>query len=181
MGDFLLMMLLRLGSADSLRVCASVSELSLTKHHVSLFSFRAPCANPLSRIHLTPFAPFFLKPIQNPSKTHQQMTGNMEVHADGRVASHGSFGTVVGNVSFTRGRWYYEVELESSGLLQIGWATDKFQADSNQGQVWVEILMPLAAVMRGFWVGFLQNRVLVLFHCHWFILTLAPYITFSYP
>ncbi len=63
------------------------------------------------------------------------MTGNMEVHADGRVASHGSFGTVVGNVSFTRGRWYYEVVLESSGLLQIGWATDKFQADSNQGQV----------------------------------------------
>ena len=67
------------------------------------------------------------------------MTGNMEVHADGRVASHGSFGTVVGNVSYTRGRWYYEVVLESSGLLQIGWATDKFQADSNQGQVWAMV------------------------------------------
>ena len=35
------------------------------------------------------------------------------------------FGSVFGDTVVTSGKWYYEVEMITDGLFQIGWANDK--------------------------------------------------------
>ncbi|MES1923331.1 hypothetical protein MHBO_004888, partial [Bonamia ostreae] len=42
------------------------------------------------------------------------------------IKSEKDFVTVVGDVTVTKGAWYYEILLENSGLMQLGWANEKF-------------------------------------------------------
>src|SRR5207249_1369875 len=43
------------------------------------------------------------------------------------------FCTVVGNVSLTKGRWFYQVVLGTAGLRQIGWCTSQHRPDAKTG------------------------------------------------
>jgi hypothetical protein len=63
----------------------------------------------------------------------QARSGGIEILPDGHIVNQSGFCSAVANISFNRGAWYYEVVLESDGLFQIGWATDRFQPDAAQG------------------------------------------------
>eukprot|EP01123_Difflugia_compressa_P010642 TRINITY_DN3943_c0_g1_i1.p1 TRINITY_DN3943_c0_g1~~TRINITY_DN3943_c0_g1_i1.p1 ORF type:complete len:207 (-),score=40.15 TRINITY_DN3943_c0_g1_i1:4-558(-) len=43
------------------------------------------------------------------------------------------FASSISNFCVTQGKWYYEVEMITCGLFQIGWATDQFKADPEGG------------------------------------------------
>jgi hypothetical protein len=57
----------------------------------------------------------------------------MKEHA--RVQGIGTFGTAtVFGVALHQGKWYYEVTLETSGVMQLGWADAAlFEADDDEG------------------------------------------------
>ncbi|KAJ9453993.1 putative E3 ubiquitin-protein ligase HERC2 [Diplonema papillatum] len=51
-----------------------------------------------------------------------------------RAESFSNFATVLANVSVGTGQWYYEVEVEASTLLQVGWVdAQNFACDSEEG------------------------------------------------
>ena len=55
--------------------------------------------------------------------------GDLELTADGEVEGRGDFNTsAVADCAITEGKWYFEVELLSAGLMQIGWADNMFSA-----------------------------------------------------
>jgi Kip1 ubiquitination-promoting complex protein 1 len=43
--------------------------------------------------------------------------------ASSRIAGRSSFSTVRANVCVFKGRWMYEVQLGSAGIIQLGWTT----------------------------------------------------------
>jgi hypothetical protein len=59
--------------------------------------------------------------------------GSLDIGSDMRIASRAGFSTAVGNVYVTKGRWYYQVVLNSRGLFQIGWATNKHTPNTTTG------------------------------------------------
>lgn len=52
------------------------------------------------------------------------------------VNSQSNFSTMRANAAFYSGKWMYEVQLGSKGVMQIGWgtATCKFSQESGVGQ-----------------------------------------------
>mmetsp|Transcript_17632 Transcript_17632/g.24490 ORF Transcript_17632/g.24490 Transcript_17632/m.24490 type:complete len:605 (+) Transcript_17632:224-2038(+) len=42
----------------------------------------------------------------------------------------------IGNVRINSGKWYYEVRIVTSGQIQIGWSTTKFNNKTNTGDSW---------------------------------------------
>jgi len=65
----------------------------------------------------------------------ESKSGSLEVNTDtGRIQSRSGFSTFVANVGVTSGRWYYQVILQTRGLLQIGWATKQHAPSSAEGQ-----------------------------------------------
>jgi hypothetical protein len=62
------------------------------------------------------------------------MAGEADLRGDGTVRGVGAFNTVsVLGVAAQTGGWYYEVELLSGGLMQLGWADSEFRGDSVNG------------------------------------------------
>ncbi|OQS06935.1 hypothetical protein THRCLA_01051 [Thraustotheca clavata] len=62
---------------------------------------------------------------------HVTQTTNSENAA---VVGHGTFGTAtVFGCSLHQGQWYYEVEVVTTGVMQLGWADSTFQADDEEG------------------------------------------------
>jgi Kip1 ubiquitination-promoting complex protein 1 len=52
---------------------------------------------------------------------------------DGCLLSKANFSTVRANVAVFRGKWLYEVQLDSSGILQIGWTPQNARFTSEEG------------------------------------------------
>ena len=62
------------------------------------------------------------------------LAGELEFAGDGVVRGVSEFASVCAlGVSLTCGKWYYEVELRSSGVMQVGWADQLFKGDSDNG------------------------------------------------
>ena len=50
-----------------------------------------------------------------------------------RVTAKNGFATLIANVSVCGGCWYYELHLQSEGVMQVGWASNAFSPNSNSG------------------------------------------------
>lgn len=60
--------------------------------------------------------------------------GDLEVFEGGEIEGKSDFGTaVVANCSLQTGTWFYEVELLTDGLIQIGWANNLFSINPEEG------------------------------------------------
>eukprot|EP01117_Protostelium_nocturnum_P005373 TRINITY_DN1954_c0_g1_i1.p1 TRINITY_DN1954_c0_g1~~TRINITY_DN1954_c0_g1_i1.p1 ORF type:complete len:417 (+),score=151.64 TRINITY_DN1954_c0_g1_i1:985-2235(+) len=44
---------------------------------------------------------------------------------------------VVGNCKVNNGKWYYEVRIQQSGQIQLGWATHSYHPKNSTGESWV--------------------------------------------
>ncbi|DBA03258.1 TPA: hypothetical protein N0F65_011617 [Lagenidium giganteum] len=61
--------------------------------------------------------------------------GRVDIDRSGEIEGLSNFGSIsTAGVSLFRGKWYYEVEVVSSGLIQIGWIDGYFQGSSDQGE-----------------------------------------------
>ncbi|XP_055849939.1 E3 ubiquitin-protein ligase RNF123 isoform X2 [Episyrphus balteatus] len=49
------------------------------------------------------------------------------------IRSHGSFNTIKANVCVFEGKWMYEVQLHSKGVMQIGWCSNNCTFNENSG------------------------------------------------
>jgi len=62
------------------------------------------------------------------------LAGEVELLGGGAARGVGEFGSVlVEGVSLSSGRWYYECELRTAGVMQVGWADTLFSGDSGDG------------------------------------------------
>ncbi|GLD91660.1 hypothetical protein PINS_up000193 [Pythium insidiosum] len=61
--------------------------------------------------------------------------GRVDIDRSGEIEGLSNFGSVstIG-VSLFGGKWFYEVEVVTSGLIQIGWIDSVFQGSSDQGE-----------------------------------------------
>ncbi|KAK1948183.1 putative E3 ubiquitin-protein ligase HERC1 [Phytophthora citrophthora] len=61
--------------------------------------------------------------------------GRVDIDRSGEIEGLSNFGSIstVG-VSLFRGNWFYEVEVVTSGLIQVGWIDGYFQGSSDQGE-----------------------------------------------
>nr|CCA15971.1 conserved hypothetical protein [Albugo laibachii Nc14] len=61
--------------------------------------------------------------------------GRVDIDRSGEVEGLSNFGTMsTMGVSLFCGKWFYEVELITCGLIQIGWIDNYFQGSSDQGE-----------------------------------------------
>lgn len=63
------------------------------------------------------------------------LCGRVDIDRSGEIEGLSNFGSVstIG-VALAEGKWFYEVEVVSSGLIQIGWIDNYFQGSSDQGE-----------------------------------------------
>lgn len=61
-------------------------------------------------------------------------SGQLNITPENKLASLTGFSTFVANVGVTSGKFYYQVQLHTRGLLQIGWATAEHQPSAAEGQ-----------------------------------------------
>ena len=55
-------------------------------------------------------------------------------HAEGEIVGVTDFGTAsIYGCYLRKGKWYYEVQLITEGIIQIGWADEAFEGNSNTG------------------------------------------------
>lgn len=61
--------------------------------------------------------------------------GRVDIDRSGEIEGLSNFGSLstVG-VALFKGKWFYEVEVVTSGLIQIGWIDGYFQGSSDQGE-----------------------------------------------
>lgn len=61
--------------------------------------------------------------------------GRVDIDRSGEIEGLSNFGSIstIG-VSLFQGKWFYEVEVVTSGLIQIGWIDGYFQGSSDQGE-----------------------------------------------
>ncbi|GMF18203.1 unnamed protein product [Phytophthora lilii] len=61
--------------------------------------------------------------------------GRVDIDSSGEIEGLSNFGSIstIG-VSLFRGKWFYEVEVVTSGLIQVGWIDGYFQGSSDQGE-----------------------------------------------
>ena len=60
------------------------------------------------------------------------LAGSMKVTEDAEIEGYSPFGTLaVENCALGEGKWYYEAEILTLGLMQIGWANSNFQLSSD--------------------------------------------------
>lgn len=61
--------------------------------------------------------------------------GRVDIDRSGEIEGLSNFGSIstVG-VALFQGKWFYEVEVVTSGLIQIGWIDGYFQGSSDQGE-----------------------------------------------
>ena len=60
-------------------------------------------------------------------------TGMVDISSEQRATCRAGFSTVIGNVTVTSGRWFYQVQLNTRGLMQIGWCTAQHSPNSSSG------------------------------------------------
>ena len=60
-------------------------------------------------------------------------TGMVDISGEQRATCRAGFSTVMANVTVVSGRWYYQVHLNTRGLMQIGWATAAHNPNSSTG------------------------------------------------
>lgn len=71
-----------------------------------------------------------------PLKTVLDVTGTDLVHISKdklTVQSQSAFSTIKANVAVYKGKWMYEVQLRSKGVMQIGWSTAKCKFTQDTG------------------------------------------------
>ena len=63
------------------------------------------------------------------------LSGDAAVRADGVARGVSEFGSVcvVGCAPLVKGKWYYEAELLTDGVMQLGWADGAFKGDESTG------------------------------------------------
>eukprot|EP00887_Chlorella_sp_A99_P000718 scaffold5.g718.t1 len=61
-----------------------------------------------------------------------EMRGSCDIQ-DGHLLSRANFSTLRGNVCVFKGRWMYEVQLGSRGIMQLGWTTLGARFTSEEG------------------------------------------------
>ena len=60
------------------------------------------------------------------------LAGTMKIDRDALVEGYSAFSTLaIEECRLGKGKWYYEVEIQSKGIMQIGWADDLFQLSSD--------------------------------------------------
>ncbi|ETK80662.1 hypothetical protein L915_13726 [Phytophthora nicotianae] len=61
--------------------------------------------------------------------------GRVDIDRSGEIEGLSNFGSIstIG-VSLFQGKWFYEVEVVTSGLIQVGWIDGYFQGSSDQGE-----------------------------------------------
>ncbi|RHY55188.1 hypothetical protein DYB30_001880 [Aphanomyces astaci] len=63
------------------------------------------------------------------------LCGRVDIDRSGEIEGLSNFGSISAvGVSLYRGKWFYEVEVVTSGLIQIGWIDGYFQGSSDQGE-----------------------------------------------
>ncbi|TMW60609.1 hypothetical protein Poli38472_000651 [Pythium oligandrum] len=63
------------------------------------------------------------------------LCGRVDIDRSGEVEGLSNFGSIsTTGVALFDGKWFYEVEVVSSGLIQIGWIDNNFQGSSDQGE-----------------------------------------------
>lgn len=61
--------------------------------------------------------------------------GRVDIDRSGEIEGLSNFGSIsTTGVSLFNGKWFYEVEVVTSGLIQIGWIDGYFQGSSDQGE-----------------------------------------------
>ncbi|TDH65060.1 uncharacterized protein CCR75_002142 [Bremia lactucae] len=61
--------------------------------------------------------------------------GRVDIDQSGEMEGLSNFGSIsTMGVSLTHGTWFYEVEVVTSGLIQVGWIDGYFQGNSDQGE-----------------------------------------------
>ncbi|TYZ61267.1 hypothetical protein PybrP1_009568 [[Pythium] brassicae (nom. inval.)] len=61
--------------------------------------------------------------------------GRVDIDRSGEVEGLSNFGSIsTTGVALFQGQWFYEVEVVTSGLIQIGWIDGYFQGSSDQGE-----------------------------------------------
>lgn len=61
--------------------------------------------------------------------------GRVDIDRSGEIEGLSNFGSITTiGVSLFHGKWFYEVEVVTSGLIQVGWIDDYFQGSSDQGE-----------------------------------------------
>lgn len=96
----------------------------------------APCERRGTIIsqYKTPLGSTVMKFGYNKSRI-EGLTPNVKISTDGfQVSNRGSFGTVRANVAVRGGgKWFYEVRLGSSKVIQIGWVVPNFDPNPDIG------------------------------------------------
>ncbi|KAI9906924.1 hypothetical protein PsorP6_004192 [Peronosclerospora sorghi] len=61
--------------------------------------------------------------------------GSVDIDHSGEVEGLSNFGSIsTAGVSLFKNKWFYEVEVVTSGLVQVGWIDGYFQGSSDQGE-----------------------------------------------
>lgn len=61
--------------------------------------------------------------------------GRVDIDRSGEIEGLSNFGSIsTTGLSLFHGKWFYEVEVVTSGLIQIGWIDGYFQGSSDQGE-----------------------------------------------
>ncbi|RLN96463.1 hypothetical protein BBJ28_00010025 [Nothophytophthora sp. Chile5] len=61
--------------------------------------------------------------------------GRVDIDRSGEIEGLSNFGSIsTAGVSLFQGKWFYEVEVVTSGLIQVGWIDSYFQGSSDQGE-----------------------------------------------
>lgn len=61
--------------------------------------------------------------------------GRVDIDRSGEIEGLSNFGSIsTTGVALFHGKWFYEVEVVTSGLIQIGWIDGYFQGSSDQGE-----------------------------------------------
>lgn len=62
------------------------------------------------------------------------LAGEVDFKSGGRVRGVADFSSFCAlGVALTSGKWYYEVEVVTAGVMQVGWADHEFKGDSSNG------------------------------------------------
>jgi len=61
--------------------------------------------------------------------------GSFTLGSDGTLKANSSFPSLkASGVELKKGKWYYEMQLIETGLVQIGWADGEYRGDASRGQ-----------------------------------------------
>ena len=101
-----------------------------------LYGHRGAVAPPPETIAAATIEAFNRRQLGRKGSTRVSMyskTGMVDISSEQRATCRAGFSTVIGNVTVTSGRWFYQVQLNTRGLMQIGWCTAQHSPNSSTG------------------------------------------------